>query len=234
MTEREGESTGRVGSYLGVGVYELPEAARLVGLPASRLRRWLTRDGREPLWRLQLPPLEGRIGLGFRDLVQVGVLTWLLRHGLPPRTLRRLLLKARELLRTEHPLASARFRTDGQRLYLEILEEEKLLDLDRDQYAFHRVVEPSLRPYDYDPEMAIRWWPLGRRRRVVVDPHRSFGQPVSAISGVPTAALFESHSVTGSYEETARTFEITEAEVEDAVAFERMIRSTVGASRLAA
>lgn len=220
--------------FLGTGVYELPEAARLVGLSAARLRRWLGGREGEPLWPVQLPPVGGRVGLGFHDVVQAFVLAQLLRHGLPPRTLRRLLLKAREVLRTDHPFASARFRTDGRRLYLEILEEEKLLDLALDQYAFHRIVEPSLQPFDYDPAMAIRWWPLGRHRHVVVDPHRAFGQPVADASGVPTATLFETFCAAGHYREVAQAFEITEAEVVDAVAFERMIRSRARSSRLAA
>ena len=211
--------------YLGMGVYEIPEAARLTGLSPARLRRWFGGHRSEPLWQPDLPRVGGRIGLSFLDLVQTHVAAELVRHGLPVRTLRRLLEKAKRVLKTEHPFASARFRTDGKRLYLEILEEEpQLLDLGRDQFAFHRVVAPTLKPLEYDThEMASRWWPLGRNRSVVLDPHRRFGKPITAKSGVPTEVLFQQYKVMNSVEKVAEAFEIDEREVRDALEFERRL-----------
>ena len=222
--ERKGVQVPLRTRLLKIGIYEVPEAARLAGLKPAQLRRWL--GGREapPLWRTELPVVEDRIGLGFHDLVQARILGELVRQGLHPRLLRRLVAEAREMLRTEHPLAHARFRTDGKRLYLELLEEERrIYDLDRRQYGFHRVIEPSLKSLEYHGEMAARWWPLGRNTLVVLDPERAFGKPVASESGVPTATLFEQYVVHGSYRRVARIFDVREREVRDAVRFEKTL-----------
>lgn len=62
--------------WLGVGLYTAAEGARLLDLPAARVRRWLggyRTAGREHprLWQPQLPRLDDRIGLGFLDLMQL-------------------------------------------------------------------------------------------------------------------------------------------------------------------
>lgn len=222
--------------YLGMGVYEIPEAARLTGLSSARLRRWFGGHRSGPLWQLDFPRVGGRIGLSFLDLVQAYVAAELLGHGLPVRALRPLLEKAKTVLETEHPFASARFRTDGRRLYLEILEEKpRLLDLGRDQFAFHRVIAPSLKPLEYDThEMASRWWPLGRNRSVVLDRHRRFGKPITAKSGVPTEVLFQQYKVMNSVEKVAEAFEIDEREVKDAIEFERRLENRARCHRRAA
>ncbi len=221
------DSDGESGSirFLGVGVYEIPEAARLARIHPARLRRWLEDRNAIPLWRPDLPRIDGRLGLSFLDLVQTYVLAELLRQELPVRTMRRLVQKAKEALQTEHPLASARFRTDGKRLYLEVLREEPtLLDLLRGQFAFHRVVAPSLKPLDYDAdEMASRWWPLGKGELVVIDPKRNFGKPITAKSGVPTATLFAQYKVYGNIEELADAYEIDRREAEAAIRFEKQL-----------
>jgi hypothetical protein len=66
---------------LGIGYYSVPEAARLLHLPQTRIRRWLggytssSRTGERrnipPLWSPQLPAFENHIELGFRDLIEL-------------------------------------------------------------------------------------------------------------------------------------------------------------------
>jgi uncharacterized protein (DUF433 family) len=66
----------------------------------------------------------------------------------------------------------------------------------------------------------VRWWPLGKERRVLVDPRRSFGHPIVQ-EGVPTAILARSYRAEGSAAAVARWFEVTEESVADALDFER-------------
>src|SRR5712692_2379333 len=81
--DRDGEqtqhpTTGR--SYLGVGLYSLPEAARLLRTPVATLRRWLAgsgspveagqRDAGPLVWR-ENPDLVGRGLLTFSELIEL-------------------------------------------------------------------------------------------------------------------------------------------------------------------
>jgi hypothetical protein len=58
---------------------------------------------------------------------------------------------AGQLVQHNHPLATASFRTDGMRLFLEIgreTGEPELYDVLGNQYGFHRIIEPSFRDVD--------------------------------------------------------------------------------------
>jgi hypothetical protein len=60
----------------GVGLYTPAEASRLLRIPASKKVRWLRGhevNGRwyDPLWRPQIDIGDGRIYLGFRDLMEM-------------------------------------------------------------------------------------------------------------------------------------------------------------------
>lgn len=71
---------------LNAGIYTIPEAARLTRVSPSRIWRWLrgydfrTRKGAkahsDPAWSVQLEPLEGKIAIGFYDLMEI-------RYGQP-------------------------------------------------------------------------------------------------------------------------------------------------------
>ncbi|GAA0575060.1 hypothetical protein [Caenispirillum bisanense] len=219
-------------AYLGIGLYSVPEVARLTGVSAPRIRRWLggyryLRDGAEhrsePLWRPQIPPFDHDINLGFRDLAEVRVIGALVAQGIGLVTIRRALQQARDLIGDERPFSSARFRTDGRRIFVEITgdaEEPLLLDVARRQHLFHSVVKPSFRDLDMDDEGAVRWWPLGHGRHVVLDPARAFGQPIVDAGGVPTVVLADAVAAEGSLPLVARLYDVPEAAVRAAVRFQ--------------
>jgi uncharacterized protein (DUF433 family) len=218
-------------SWLGIGLYTAAEASRLLDLPAARVRRWLggyrsAGHAHEPLWTVQLPRLDDRLGLGFLDLMQLRVVARIIvETEISLQALRKALLLAQELIHHRHPFATARFRTDGRRLFLEIgreTNEPELFDVLGKQYGFHRIIEPSFRDVDLGVEIT-RWWPLGKQRSVVLDPQRSFGAPIVNRSGIPTATLARAAESEGSPREVSRWYPATEREVRDAIAFERRL-----------
>jgi uncharacterized protein (DUF433 family) len=83
-----------------------------------------------------------------------------------------------------------------------------------------RVIEPSLKGLEFENDFAARWWPLGRKRGIVIDPKRQFGQPIDDTSGVPTVVLANAAEAEGSITKAARAFMVPRASVRRAVAFE--------------
>jgi uncharacterized protein (DUF433 family) len=97
------------------------------------------------------------------------------------------------------------------------------LDLRQRQNVFRTIVEPSLKDLEFDASVVARWFPLGvQRRSVIVDPARSFGQPISS-SGVPTEVLARAVEIEGSPRKVSFLYNVSTAEVRDAVAFERKL-----------
>jgi len=102
-------------------------------------------------------------------------------------------------------------------------DDSALLDLLNGQWVFRRFLAPTFKDVEHRNGSPVRWWALDRKRSVVLDPSRSFGQPIVAASGVPTSVLAEAASVEGSVRKAAMLYEVEEREVKDAVAFEERI-----------
>jgi uncharacterized protein (DUF433 family) len=224
-------------SLLGVGVYTVPEAARLTGVSGRRIRRWLSgydfRSGdtvrsSPPVWHGQIPAGDS-LALGFRDLLEVRFVDAFRRHGVSWRSIRIAADRAAEILHDSHPFSTKRFKTDGRSIFAEIMQktgEESLLGLVKSQYEFKSIVDPFLFEGIEFPaaEIApVRWWPLGLDRRVVIDPERAFGQPIVAPESVPTAVLAQAFRAEGSVPAVARWYLVDPQSVEDAVEFEDRI-----------
>ena len=208
---------------IGRGVYAQSEAARLIGLPTAKLSRWVGSDARSALWRnAYRDVVEGSRELSFRDLQQARTV-WALRSaGVSLQAVRKALVLARELIAETTPFAHHGMKTDGRRVFLHVAEdrgEPVLIDLLDRQYAFDKVLGPVLDDVDFE-EFATRWWPNGRKGRVVLDPDRSFGRPIDAETGVPTSALAVAVDAEGSVRRAARSYEVPEAAVRHALAFE--------------
>ena len=221
-------------NFYGVGIYSIGEAARLTGVSASRIRRWVKgyafrSAGRvlqsPPVFSSQLPVLGGEIAVGFLDLVEVRFVDAFLKRGVTWSTVRKAEAKGRALFDTTHPFATRPFRTDGRGIFAELggRAEKAVIDLASSQLAFAQVVSPFLSGIEFEGETAARWWPLGTSKRVVIDPARSFGQPIVAREGVPTAVLAAAVEAEGAEEVVARVYEVSPASVRHAVEFEKKL-----------
>ena len=219
---------------MGLGVYSVPEAARLTGVSPSRIRRWLqgysyTSGGASrtspPLWRQQIASEDSLI-LSFRDMLEVRFIDAFRRHGVSWKSIRVAAECAAEIIHDSYPFSTRRFKTDGRSIFAEIVQEtgdESLLDLVKSQYEFKSIVDPFLfeglefSALGIEP---VRWWPLGTDRRVVIDPERSFGQPIVDPESVPTLILARAFKAEKSIQAVARWYEVDPRSVEDAVEFE--------------
>ena len=100
-------------------VYQMNEAARLLGLPDKTLRRWIDGDRRfdrtiEPLIR---PEHTGDANVSWGEFVEAGLLAEYRVRRLPMEKLRPLIADLREQMGTPYPLALARpLYSDGRNL----------------------------------------------------------------------------------------------------------------------
>lgn len=223
--------------YLGIGIYSVGEAALLTHVKMETIRRWLrgytyTYDGTQQhspsVWKGQLPVIDGKMALGFRDLMEVRFVNAFREHNVSWKTIRLAAIRAKELFDRDHPFSTKSFKTDGKSIFAEIIEEtgeEHLLDLVKSQYAFKQILTPFLyRGLEFDNnDTVVKWWPLGKQRRIVLDPNRSFGRPIVDEFGIPTSTLADAFRVERSYRQVAKWYEISEKSVRNAVEFQDRI-----------
>lgn len=217
--------------FVGQGLYTAPEAARLLKTSPAIVRRWLEghtyiRDGErrvaDPLWRPRLGKVDDQLSLTFRDLIELRFVKAFVDQGLSFRAVRACLGLARECVQVDQPFSTGRFRTDGKTIFLEGIagsKDPELIDLRKKQYAFKSVIERTFKDLDIEADEVLRWRPFNGKASIVVDPERSFGQPVAAASGVPTEALADAVRAEGSVARVAALYEVDRAVVADAVKF---------------
>lgn len=222
---------------LGVGYYTVAEAARLLRIPGRNIRRWLggyshvasgERITIPPLWVPQLPNFENQIELGFRDLIELRFVKSFLEAGIGLNAIRQCLEYARECVKDDHPFSTRRFRTDGKTIFLDTpcsAGDFELLDLKKKQYALKPVIERTFKDLDLEEDTVARWRPFNGKETIVIDPKRSFGQPIAASSGVPTIALADAVLAEGSEKIVAQQYDVSEAVVHDAFRFEESLKA---------
>lgn len=217
---------------IGIGLYTPADAARLLAVPASKISRWLRghhANGRDyaPLWVPQVDIGDGRLYLGFRDLMEARVASAFIAAGVSAQRVRTAIQLAREVLGMDRPLSTDKFRTDGRDIFLQVVERDsdgqeraQLINTFRRQYAFAEIIAPSFKGVEFDNAgTPILWRPRGKSGQILIDPARSFGQPIDEPSSVPTTVLANAGKQQG-VEGAARAYEVLPASVRRAMAFE--------------
>src|SRR5437867_6565520 len=111
---------------LGVGLYTMPEAARLLRVPVGKLRRWAqgyslaASRHSAPMFRRDYPELAENGILTFQELIELCLVSQFRQAGVSMQTIRTTARWAAELFETNHPFAVRRFHTDGKRLFAEM------------------------------------------------------------------------------------------------------------------
>lgn len=221
---------------LGVGLYTLPEASRLSGVPSRSIRRWLlgykyedrSGAGRSmpPLWEGDMPSANHTTGLSFLDLMEVRMVHAFRAHKVSWRAIREAAAVACDMYSDKHPFTMKRFQTDGNRIFAELQEqgEVRFFDLNRKHYVLKTIVERSLfEGIEFEHEQAARWFPSWAGGKIVLDPKRSFGQPILSREGVPTEILAKAAQVEESAAVVAKWYDVPIPAVKAAVAFEKRL-----------
>jgi DNA-binding transcriptional MerR regulator len=222
----------------GLGLYTFHEASRLTKIPVRDLRRWLDgycyRDKAQetpisvpPLWQTELAHDE-MDGITFHDLLEIRFVQAFRKHGVSLQTIRLASRMARELLAMPYPFTSRRFQTDGRTIFASAMKETgetELLDLVRRQYAFRKIIEPSLYhgiEFNQD-QLATRWYPSHRSKAVMLDPDVSFGKPVVTNGAIRTDILYDAFLAEGNKNLVARLYEVPVTAVDAAITFEESL-----------
>lgn len=220
---------------IGRGVYTLSEAHRLTGVPVGSISRWTKGydfqyhgeiRNSPPVISTELNPIDGQPVLDFKDLLEIRFLNAFREHGVSWKSIRIATEKAKDLLQRTHPFSTKIFKTDGRTILAEFVAEtgdKVLLDLVRSQYEFSKVISRYLYggiEFDSSSEATL-WYPLRRKKTIVIDPSRCFGAPITSKGRIPTRVLLNSYEANKSFEIVASWFETDLKSVRDAVTYEQ-------------
>jgi uncharacterized protein (DUF433 family) len=228
----------KIPKLLGKGIYTPAEAARLVELTSSRVRRWIrgyrfqyqTKAGRKhgasgPVVHSDLPRIRGLMALSFLELVEVFVVSAFLKRGISMRTIRLARRHAIRRFGTPHPFASRKFKTDGRGVFVELREQTNgdklLMELSQLQYEMPEIWEDYLERVEFDEasDLATQWWPMGRKIPIVLDPRVAFGAPTIAGTRIPVHVVGEAFRAGESVRALCFWYNLAPQKVEAAIDF---------------
>jgi uncharacterized protein (DUF433 family) len=207
---------------LGTGIYTIADAARLLCVSASTLRRWVegyvyVRNGD----LRQSGPVIDRTGaepglLTFFDLVEMFFVREFRKTDVDLPHIREVAEILRKDWKTPYPFAQKRV----VELRRQLLDREGMQTVLGQQQVFG-FAEEFFKDIDFDRSgLASAWHPLGKDKLIVLDPQRSFGAPIEVRSGIRTDTLYRQFKAEGTIDAVADWYEISPEAVEQAVEFE--------------
>ncbi len=205
----------------GQGAYTVGDAARLTSIPRASIRRWLWKS---PLWTPHTAVSGDFLSLGFYDLMEIRFVHAFRQHGVSLQHIRQALARAREIFDLDYPLSTLRFKTDGRKIFADVLPggtqaQRWLIEMPSGQHSFEFILRHLYKGLEWSESGRVRYW-RPRSNRVVLDPNRSFGEPIVEDEGVPTDILASAYVAERSVDTVAKWYEVDSASVEDAVEFE--------------
>lgn len=212
-----------------LGIYLLPDAARILRVPLTSLRLWVSGRASEsnerhfPAGSLLSKGTKADKHLDFHTLIELFTIAQLRARGVSMTVIRNARQELSMRLQTPHPFALEGLMTSGRTL-IKSLNEEVLLELGTNgQTAFCKVIQPFCERLDFAKRssLASRYYPLGREKPIIVDPSHAFGRPVIDGTNITTEAILSLLRGGEAVEDIAESFEIDPQAVLAAQAFEQ-------------
>jgi len=230
---------------IGQGIYSIPEVGQIIHAQPRSIRRWINgyEHSRSKIFSTPVLPskvlkIEGEEVITFQQMIEILFINLFRKYGISMPTIRAAAKQASLDFSTEHPFAIHQLKTDGKSIFSitrseleryspddgdEVTERQLLKDLAMGQYVIARFAEPYFKKIDYGPLEAVRYWPQGNDRSVVIDPARSFGRPIDSKSGVPTKAVYDMYKAGDDIPTISAWYRMEVAAVADAIDFEKSL-----------
>jgi uncharacterized protein (DUF433 family) len=216
-------------SSLAMGVYTLPDAAKILNLPLAKLHRWVggyavhdSGSKRFPVGEFSVEERGRDRHFNFLSLIEVFTIAELRDQGVSPLTLRNCRTELSERFDTEYPFALQGLLVNGRKMVKEMGETVYLELGNNGQQAFEELISPFCKKIDFDmtTKLAERYFPQNNDKNVVVDPRHAFGRPVISGTNITTEALNSLARGGDRLEDIADDYGLTLDQVQSALRFE--------------
>ena len=210
--------------------YQVGEAARYAQISPKTVAAW---------HKIERPTLSGkerRAALSYMQLIEVAVVAAFRKAGISLKRIRDAREYVKTQLKTEHPFAEYRFKTEGKHLLVDYQDVEgdggrgKHLMADQGgQLEWSEIIGPLLKEFEYERDgYVIRWHVAGPSSPIIIDPRLSFGAPT--VKGTPTWVIGGRWKSGESIIDIANDFDLDKAAIRQALQFEGLSPNKRGKS----
>lgn len=212
---------------LGKGIYTVPDIAMILGIPYSKVNRWINSFwndrfaasyGETYTWKVDLTK-----AVNFHTLIELNTFYQLSLAGVSSREI----LKVHEFLslqfNTAYPFARKdvipHLRSDGKKVLFE-QNDESIYSIDSTRQFKLGIIKDFFKNLDFGSNsLATKLWPLGKSKSIVCDPLHQFGQPVIDGTNIIAEVIFELYKSGEPTWFISDLYTIDESKVIDAISF---------------
>ena len=209
---------------LGIGLYSVPDVARILNLELPFVRRWL-----KEYWENRFKAgkkIYSSWGSGrdktvhFYTLIEFYVFYQLRKQGLSAQRIARSHEIIATELDTQFPFANSIILTDGKRILYKI-DDDVIINADKSkQLNFSSIIQEFCHQMDFGKDqLALRYWPLGKERNIVVDPHHQLGQPTIRNTNILAETLYRMYTAGEKVNFIASLYNVSESDVTASIEF---------------
>jgi uncharacterized protein (DUF433 family) len=211
---------------LGNGIYTIQELSHIFRMPYHKVNFWISKYWDGELGKAYEKNYSWKCGtakaVGFHTVVEFYVMVQFAEAGVPTRQVLNAHKELGESFGTQFPFASKNvidnISTDGKKIFLNT--NGDTITLDGSKQLNLTFIQLFFKKLDFDnDELATRFWPLGKNKQIVCDPHHRFGQAVVEGTNIQAEAIYRMHLAKEPIKFIAEVYEITEDKVRHALEF---------------
>jgi uncharacterized protein (DUF433 family) len=209
---------------LGIGLYTIPDVAKILHLDKTFVRRWLHEYWDNQFSNDHTRPSSWGHGrekaVHFFTLIEFFVFYQLRKQGVSAQNI----VKSHETisseLNTQFPFANSVILTDGKKIFY-TTEAGLIINADKSkQINFKSIIEQFCHKIDFDKDkLALRYWPLGKDKNIVVDPHHQLGQPTIKSTNILAETLYSMYTAGEKIGFISSLYEVSEKDVKASIEF---------------
>jgi len=211
---------------LGNGIYTATDISRILQIPYPKIHLWINKywDGElgeayegNYSWKV-----DDTRAVGFHTLVEFYVMMQFAEAGVSTRQVLNAHKELSKAFDTAFPFAQKAvlesIHSDGKKIFLS--KNGDIITLDGSQQFNLGFIKLFFKKLEFDGELlASKYWPLGKKHKIVCDPHHKFGQAVIEGTNIQAEAIYRMHLAKEPIAFIADVYEISEQKVKDALKF---------------
>lgn len=211
---------------IGLGSFTVKEIAEILNIKYDRVHRWMNvywdgklgkEYGEKYSW-----VTDGKRAVSFHTFVEFYIMMLFSEAGVKPAKVLEAHKELSKMHNTAFPFAKKEviknIYTDGKLIYRDNF--DSIVSLDGSKQLNLNLIRQFYTNLEFDDEsLASKFYPLGKDKSILVDPHRKFGHPVFKNSNLFPEVLFQHYKAGDSIDYLAAVFEINRDEIADAIQY---------------
>lgn len=207
---------------IGEGIFLIKDISDITGLKYQTVRRWLFE-----FWNNRFGKEFGEYSYGdsrnkainFNTLIEFIVFAKLREEGMSAQKIQKHHVALSKELKTPFPFAKSKIHTDGKDLWYELENELSKLN-GKKQLSIKKILAPFLKNIEFDEhQIAKRYFPLGKKHKVVVDPKHQFGQPTILGTNIKTDVIYSLYKSKESKKNICELYNLQIKQVNDVISY---------------